>query len=191
MERRFGFRAGPFPAEEVRLFISRTNPTIGTSGGSALGLEGQRTAKALNGSRAQRPCGGWLPGSHQVHLGGARPGRGSRGCWTAINHHIHGVLTRRDCGGWSGGTSWARSSQTFLECGRVVVTAVAAMGGLGRATGGDWLLVSAPGAGGILTSVRRASMVKRTNGARRVGCGASLMGVSVSPTFSTLGGSVG
>jgi len=33
-------------------------------------------------------------------------------------------------------------------------------------------------------------MVKGTNGARRVGGGASLMGVSVSPTVSKLGGSV-
>jgi len=73
----------------------------------------------------------------------------------------------------------------------VVVTAVAAMGGRGRATGWDWLMVSAPGAGGILTSVSRASMMKGTNGARRVGGGASLMGVSVSPTVSTLGGSGG
>jgi len=31
-------------------------------------------------------------------------------------------------------------------------------------------------------------MVKRTNMARRVGCGASLMGVSESPTVSELGG---
>jgi len=34
-------------------------------------------------------------------------------------------------------------------------------------------------------------MVKRTNGARRVGGGASLISVSVSPTVSTLGGSGG
>jgi len=73
----------------------------------------------------------------------------------------------------------------------VVVTAVAAMGERGRATGWDWLIVSAPGAGGILTSVSRASMVKRTNGARGVGGGASLMGVSVSPAVSALGGLVG
>ena len=65
------------------------------------------------------------------------------------------------------------------------------MGERGRTTGCDWLIVRAPGAGGILASVRRASMVKRTNGARQVGCGASLMGVSVSPTVLTLRGSVG
>jgi len=73
----------------------------------------------------------------------------------------------------------------------VVVTAVAAMGGTGRATGSDWLIVSAPGPGGILTSVSCASMVKRTNGARWVGGGVSLIGVSRSPTLSTLGGLVG
>jgi len=73
----------------------------------------------------------------------------------------------------------------------VVVTAVTAMWGQGQATGWDWLIVSAPRAGGILTSVSRASKVKRTKRARRVGCGASLIGVSVSPTVSTLGGSIG
>jgi len=91
----------------------------------------------------------------------------------------------------SGGARWVRSSWTFLERGSVVVTAVAAMGGRGRTTGWDWFIVPAPGAGGILTSVRRASKVKRTNGARRVGGGASLIGVSVSPTVLTLGGSAG
>jgi len=73
----------------------------------------------------------------------------------------------------------------------VVTTAVTAMGGRGRTTGWDWLIVPAPGAGWILASVRRASMMKRTNGARGVGGGASLMGVSVSPTVLTLGGSRG
>jgi len=70
----------------------------------------------------------------------------------------------------------------------ILVTAVAATGGRGRTTGRDWLIVPALGAGGILTSVRRTSMVKRTNGARGVGGGASLMGVSVSPAVLTLGG---
>jgi len=62
------------------------------------------------------------------------------------------------------------------------------MGGRGRTTGWDWLIVSAPGAGWILASGSRASMVKRTNRARGVGGGASLMGVSVSPAVLTLGG---
>jgi len=73
----------------------------------------------------------------------------------------------------------------------VVTTTVAAMGGQGRTTGWDWLIVPAPEAGGILTSVSRASMMKRTNGTRGVGGGASLMGVSVSPAVLTLGGSGG
>jgi len=73
----------------------------------------------------------------------------------------------------------------------VVTTAVTAMGGRGRTTGQDWLIVPAPGAGRILASMSRASMVKRTNGARGVGGGASLMGVSVSLAGLTLGGSGG
>jgi len=40
------------------------------------------------------------------------------------------------------------------------------MGGRGRTTGWDWLIVPTPGARGILTSVSRVSMVMRTNGAR-------------------------
>jgi len=65
------------------------------------------------------------------------------------------------------------------------------MGGRGGATGWDWLIVLASRAGGILTSVSRASMVNHTNRARRVGGGASLMGVSVSPTVAILRGSGG
>jgi len=156
-----------------------------------LGLQGERTAKALNGALTRGSSRGWLPGGYEVHLSGTRTGLGSRGCWAAIDCHIHGVLTSWECGGWSGGASWARSSRTFLECGSVVVTAVPAIGGRGRTTGWDCLIVPAPEACGILASVRRASMVKRSNGAHPVGCGASLMGVSVSPTVSTLGGTVG
>ena len=70
----------------------------------------------------------------------------------------------------------------------MVITAVAAMGGQGRTTRRDWLIVSAPGAGGILTSVRRTSMMKRTDGARRVGGRATLGSLSISPTVLTLGG---
>ena len=156
-----------------------------------MGLQGQRAAKALDGTGVQRPCPGWLPGSYKVHFGGTRPGGGSSGCLTAIDCHIHGVWTVLDSRGRSGGANWVRSSRTLLECGSVVITAVAAMGGQGRTRGWDWLIVPAPGAGGILTSVRRASMVKCTNGARRMGGGASLMGVSISPAVSTLGGSIG
>jgi len=70
----------------------------------------------------------------------------------------------------------------------VVITAVAAMGGRGRTTGQDWLIVPAPGAGWILISVSHARKVKRIDGARRVVGGASLSSVSVSPAVSTLGG---
>ena len=73
----------------------------------------------------------------------------------------------------------------------MVVTAVTAMGGRGWTTGWDWLIVPAPGAGWILASVSRASMMKRTNGALGVTGGASLMGVSVSPAVLTLEGSGG
>jgi len=136
---------------------------------------------------------GRLSGGHEVHRKGTLPRRGSSGYQAAIDHQIHGVLT--DWGrGWrvgSGGDRRGRSSQTFPEGGSVVITTVAAMGGRGRATGWDWLIVSAPGTGGILASVSRASMMKRTNGARGVDGGASLMGVSVSPAVSTLGVSGG
>ena len=70
----------------------------------------------------------------------------------------------------------------------MVTTAVTALGGRGRTTGRDWLIVPAPGAGWILASVSRASMVKRTHGTRRVVGGASLSSVSVSPAVSTLRG---
>jgi len=122
---------------------------------------------------------------------GTRPGQGSSGCRAAIDRQIHGVLTGWG-GGWrigSGGDRGGRSSRTFPECGSVVTTAVTAMGGRGRTTEWDWLIVPAPGAGCILASVSRVSMMKRTNGARGVGGGASLMGVSVPPAVLTLEGS--
>jgi len=143
------------------------------------------------GTRGGSGCGR-LPGGH-VHLKGTLPGRGSSGCRTAIDRQIHGVWTGWG-GGWrvgSGGDRRGRSSQTLPECGSVVTTAVTAMGGRGRTTGQDWLIVPAPGAGWILASVSHASMMKRTNGERGVGGGASLMGVSVSRAVLTLGGSGG
>jgi len=130
---------------------------------------------------------GRLPGGYEVHLKGTRPGRGSSGCRTAIDRQIHGVLTGWG-GGWrvgSGGDRRGRSSRTLPEGGSVVTTAVTAMGGRGRTTRWDWLIVPVPGAGWILASVSRASMMRRTDGARGVGGGASLMGVSVSPTILT------
>jgi len=148
----------------------------------------------VSSARARgRPGWGRLPGGHEVHVKGTHPGRGSSGCWTAIDRQIHGVLT-----GWggfwrvgSGSDRRGRSSRTFSVRGSVVTTAVTAMRGRGRTTGWDWLIVPAPGAGWILPSVSRASMMKRTNGARGVCGGASLMGVSVSPAVLTLGGSGG
>jgi len=174
-----------------RLFIFGTNPTSKRCRGRAWFLQGERTAKTVSSAGARGGTGwGRLLGSYEVHLKGTFPGRGSSGCWSPIDRQIHGVLT---CWGGgrragSGGDRRRRSGRTFSECGSVVVTAVAATGGRGRTTGRDWLIVPAPGAGGILISVRRMSMVKRTNGARGVGGEASLMGVSVSPTVLTLGG---
>jgi len=129
----------------------------------------------VSSARPRWTSWGGLPGG-QVHRKGTLPGRGSSGCRTAIDRQIHGVLTDRGWG-WrvgSGGDRRGRSSRTFSECGSVVTTAVTAMGGRGRTTGWDWLIVAAPGAGWILASVSRASMVKRTNGARGVGGGACL-----------------
>jgi len=62
------------------------------------------------------------------------------------------------------------------------------MGGRGRTTGWGCLIVPAPGAGGIQTSVSRASLMMRTNGACGVGGGPSLCSVSVSPAVLALGG---
>jgi len=148
----------------------------------------------VGGARTRgRPSRRWLLGGYEVHLKGTRPGRGSSRCRAAIDRQIHGVLTVWGRG-WrvgSGGDRRGRSSRTLPEGGSVVTTAVTAMGGRGRTTGRDWLIVPAPGAGWILASVSRASMVKGTNRARGVGGGASLLGVSVSPAVLTLGGSGG
>ena len=185
-----GTGAGPFPTKEGSLIITGTSPTVGGCRGSAWCLQGERTSKAMNSTRTRGgSCRGELPGGRQVHLSLTLPERGRRGCRSAIDRQIHGLLTGWCRRGRSGGDSRDRSSWTFFECGSGVVTAVTAMGGRVRATGWDWLVVSAPGAGGILTSVSRASMMKRTNGARRVCGGASLMGASVSPAVSAVGGS--
>jgi len=164
------------------------------SRGRARLLQGERITETVSGART-RGGSGWvrLSGGYEVHLKGTLPGQGSCGCRAAIDCQIHGVLTSWGRG-WrvdSGGDTRGRLSRTFPESGSVVITTVAAMGGRGRATGRDWLIVSAPGAGGIVTSVSPTSMMKRTNGARAVGGGGSLMGVSVSPAVSTLGGSGG
>jgi len=191
MESQLGFAASLLRAEIEQLIITGTSLKIKRSRRGALGLYGEKAAKALDGARARGPCRGWSPRGYEVHLSGIHPSWGSRGCWTAIDRQIHGVLTWWDCGGRSGGANWVRSSRTLLECGSVVICAVAAMGGQGRTTGWHWLVVSALGAPGILTSLRRASLVKGTNRAHRVGGGAMLLGMSVSPAVCTRGGSVG
>jgi len=84
--------------------ITGASPTVGRSGGRALGLQGERTTKPLKGARTRRSSRGF-PGGYEVHLSGTRPGRGSRGCRAAIDRHIHGVLTWWDRGGRSGGVT--------------------------------------------------------------------------------------
>jgi len=82
----------------------------------------------------------------EVHLIGTCPARGTRGCLVPIDGHFHGVLTLGLCGESSGGDSRSRSSWTLFEGGSLVITAVASMGGRGRTTGCNWLMVPAPGA---------------------------------------------
>ena len=132
-----------------------------------------------------RACPRGLSGGYEVHLTGTRPTQRRRLYFVGIDDNIYGVLTLGHRGRRSGGDNRLRSSQTLFEGGSVVITAVAAMGGRGRTTGRDWLIVPAPGAGCVLTSVCHTSMVKRTNGARRVGGRASLSSVSVSPAVCT------
>ena len=103
--KKIGDRGGPSPMGGGGLFISGTNLMVERGGGRALGLQGERTATALNCTRTQWSCWGWLPRGHEVHLSGTRPGRGSRGCCAAIDGHIHAVFTRRDWGGRSGAAS--------------------------------------------------------------------------------------
>ena len=162
--------------------------------GRARLLQGERTTKTVSSARTPRGSSrGRLSGGHEGYIKGTLSGRGSSGCRTALDRQIHAVLTGW-VGGWgtgSGGARRGRSSRTFPEGGSVVIAAVAAMGGRGRATGWASLIVSAPATGGILTSLSGASMMKCTDRARGVGGGASLMGVSISPTVSTLGGSGG
>ena len=73
----------------------------------------------------------------------------------------------------------------------MVTATVGAVGGGGRAASRDGPGVSPLGAGGVLTSVSRTSMVKRTEGARGVGLLASLGGVAEAVAVVALGVSVG
>jgi len=76
----------------------------------------------VTGTGAWRACRRGLSGGYEV--------RGSRECLVAIDGHVHGVLTLGFWGERSGGDSRSRSSQTLFEGGSVVITAVAAMGGV-------------------------------------------------------------
>jgi len=123
-----------------RLFIPGTNLTSRRGRGRARLLQGEKTTEAVSSARTSgRPGWGRLPGGYEVHLKGTRPGRGSSGCWTAIDRQIYGVLTGWG-GGWRVGSGWdrrGRSSRTLPDRGSVVSTAVTAMGGRGRTTGWD------------------------------------------------------
>jgi len=69
----------------------------------------------------------------------------------------------------------------------MVVTTVGAVGGGGGAAAGDGLEVAALGASGVLASVGRASMMKRTVGAGGVFLSASGRGVSKPVAVGALG----
>ena len=73
----------------------------------------------------------------------------------------------------------------------MVTTAVGAVGGGGRAASRDGPGVSPLGACGVLASVCRTSMVKRTEGARGVGLLAALGGVAEAVAVIELGVPVG
>ena len=69
----------------------------------------------------------------------------------------------------------------------MVVTTVRAVGGGGWAAAGDGLGVATLGAGDVLASVSRASMIKQTVGAGGLLLGASGTGVSESIAVGALG----
>ena len=73
----------------------------------------------------------------------------------------------------------------------MVTTTVGAVGGGDRAASRDGPGVAPLGAGGVLTSVCRTSMVKRTEGARGVGLLASLGSVAETVAVVALGIAVG
>ena len=72
----------------------------------------------------------------------------------------------------------------------MVVATIGAPGRGGRAAARDGFGVASLGAGGVLASVGRTSMVKRTIGARGVFLGAALSGVTVAVAVGALGVSV-
>ena len=73
----------------------------------------------------------------------------------------------------------------------MVATAVGAVGGGGRTAARDGPGVASLGAGGVLASMCRTSMVKRTEGARGVGLLASLGSVAETVAVVALGVAVG
>ena len=73
----------------------------------------------------------------------------------------------------------------------MVATAVGTVGGGGWAAARDGPGVASLGAGGVLASVGRTSMVKRTEGARGVGLLATLGGVAETVAVVALGVAVG
>jgi len=82
---------------------------------------------------------------------------------------------------------WDRSSPAFPGDGIVVVPTVGAVGRGGGAATREGLRVAALGAGGVLASMSRASMMKRTVEAGGVLLGASGRSVSESIAVGALG----
>ena len=79
------------------------------------------------------------------------------------------------------------SSPAFRRKGILFITTVGALGGGGGTAAGDGLGIAALGAGGVLASRSRASMMNRTVGAGGVFLGASGRGVSESVAVGALG----
>jgi len=91
-----------------------------------------------------------------------------------------------ECGGGLGSRRRDWSSPAFVVEGIVVITTVRARRGGGRALVRNNFGVTAFGAGGVLVSVSRASMMKRRGGAGGVFLGASGRGMSESVAVGTL-----
>ena len=106
--------------------------------------------------------------------------------WLPHRRSRRPIVPRRKVGalGLRGG-DW--SSPAFPGEGIVVVTVVRAVGAGGGAAARDCLGVAALGAGGVLASVSRASMMKRTVGAGWVFQAASGRCVSKSVAVGALG----
>ena len=144
------------------------------------------------------PAGG-LVGGGEVHcITGRCRGLGSRGCLLAIRHHIHGVFTLEGAWGPSSGermSFWSRrgdwTSPAFPGEGIVVTATVGVVGGGCGAAFGQGFLMTSFGAGGVLASMGRTSMMKCAIWAGRVFLGASGSCVSESVAVSTLNVAIG